>query len=104
MDKHLKTLAPKHADTKFIKLDAEVGTKSMLTAISVLCVPFIVKVFQDRELVGANYLRKIAECTLLCYQTWNQDFALCRYLQVTSFPWPIYSCSHTFLVSGRHIG
>ena len=24
MDKHLKSLAPKHMDTKFIKLDAEV--------------------------------------------------------------------------------
>lgn len=25
MDKHLKALAPKHIDTKFIKLDAEVS-------------------------------------------------------------------------------
>lgn len=25
MDKHLKTLAPRHVDTKFIKMDAEVS-------------------------------------------------------------------------------
>jgi hypothetical protein len=25
MDKHLKTLAPRHVDTKFIKVDAEVS-------------------------------------------------------------------------------
>jgi len=32
MDKHLKALAPKHVDTKFIKLDAEVSEVSILVS------------------------------------------------------------------------
>lgn len=58
MDKHLKTLAPKHLDTKFIKLDAEVGILFILTAISALFEPFVVKVCPREELVGANYLKE----------------------------------------------
>jgi len=33
MDKHLKSLAPMHIDTKFIKLDAEVSTNHSIEMI-----------------------------------------------------------------------
>lgn len=38
MDKHLKSLAPKHVDTKFIKLDAEVNVLELFyTCIEPQC-------------------------------------------------------------------
>lgn len=36
MDKHLKTLSLKHVDTKFIRLDAEVGVNFSLCLVLLL--------------------------------------------------------------------
>ncbi|XP_022132944.1 thioredoxin domain-containing protein PLP3B [Momordica charantia] len=41
MDKHLKTLAPKHADTKFIKLDAE-NAPFFVTKLGIKTLPCVV--------------------------------------------------------------
>jgi hypothetical protein len=74
MDKHLKALAPVYLGTKFVKLDAEVHML-LLLALSYFCFYCI---------GDANLLRTIAECSLLCDKTCNQNVAMCYTVQVSA--------------------
>lgn len=41
-----------------------------------------------------NNLKIHAECSLLCHQAWNQDFALCCIFQVRPFQLRILTNTH----------
>ena len=77
MDKHLKALAPKHLDTKFIKLDAEVNINKPFLFLHldgefshfILAVVLFVLLTQDSEFLWQNapfFVTKLAVKTLPC--------------------------------------
>ena len=72
MDKHLKSLAPRHFTTKFLKLDAEVSIEGR--AACMYCTP------KKLKFICAIFF--LVECSFLCYQAWNQDIAMCHTIQV----------------------
>lgn len=73
MDKHLKALAPRFVDAKFIKLDAEV-------------IPHLLaRLFHLFHELEADLLHLFdEECAILCGKAGCQDPTLCHSIQVVS--------------------
>ncbi len=95
MDKHIKLLAPKYFETKFICVDAEVSSCCCYTIFSTLNPKptyfgetYISPFFRSTKMF-CSYLGIImwivldfAELSLLCYKAGNQGAALCPPFQV----------------------